>query len=288
MPPPLWRRRGRRRRAMPLWQELPLLLVVAFCLAVLIRTFLLQAFYIPSSSMETTLLVGDRVLVNKIVYDMRDPTRGEVIVFRGTDRWAAEERQPTATGFLAKVGRTAGDLVGLSQPGEKDFIKRVIGLPGDTVECCDEDGRVRVNDEPLDESAYLPEDMNSPIDAPPTPGACGPRIFEPVTVPAGQLFVMGDYRGVSQDSRCQGPVPIENVIGRAFAVAWPSSRWHGLPALTTFEGTATAAPAVGPGQAPMKSDTGAGWVLVVPILAGLVIPARSRRTWWAGQRRLLE
>ena len=104
---------------MPLWQELPLLLVVAFCLAVLIRTFLLQAFYIPSSSMETTLLVGDRVLVNKIVYDMRDPTRGEVIVFRGTDRWAAEVRQPAGTGFIAKVGRTAGDLVGLSQPGRE-------------------------------------------------------------------------------------------------------------------------------------------------------------------------
>src|SRR6187401_2983139 len=82
-----------RRKEMALWQELPLLLIVAFCLAVLIRTFLLQAFYIPSSSMETTLLVGDRVLVNKIVYDMRDPTRGEVVVFRGTEQWAPEVRQ---------------------------------------------------------------------------------------------------------------------------------------------------------------------------------------------------
>src|SRR5215813_8374735 len=101
---------------MPLWQELPLLLIVAFCLAVLIRTFLLQAFYIPSSSMETTLLVGDRVLVNKIVYDMRDPTRGEVVVFRGTDNWAPEVRQEGGTGLVAKISRTAGDLVGLSQP----------------------------------------------------------------------------------------------------------------------------------------------------------------------------
>jgi signal peptidase I len=287
-PPPMWRRRGRRRRAMPLWQELPLLLVVAFCLAVLIRTFLLQAFFIPSSSMETTLLVGDRVLVNKIVYDMRDPTRGEVIVFRGTDRWAPEVREAPGTGFLAKVGRTAGDLVGLAQPSEKDYIKRVIGLPGDTVECCDEQGRVLVNGKPLNETAYLPEDMNSPLDAPPTPGACGPRQFDAVTVPAGQLFVMGDYRGVSQDSRCQGPVPIENVIGRAIAVAWPSNRWHGLPALTSFEGTAVAQGATGPVPVNQKSDTGAGWVLVVPILAGLVIPARSRRTWWSQQRRLSE
>jgi signal peptidase I len=274
---------------MPLWQELPLLLIVAFCLAVLIRTFLLQAFFIPSSSMETTLLVGDRVLVNKIVYDMRDPTRGEVIVFRGTDRWAPEVREAPGTGFLAKVGRTAGDLVGLAQPSEKDYIKRVIGLPGDTVECCDDQGRVLVNGKPLDEAAYLPEEMDSPLDAPPTPGACGPRVFDTVTVPPGQLFVMGDYRGVSQDSRCQGPVPIENVIGRAIAVAWPSNRWHGLPALTSFEGTATASgPASGPVPVEKKSDTGAGWVLVVPILAGLVIPARSRRTWWPQQRRLLE
>jgi signal peptidase I len=284
-PPPMWRRRGRRRRAMPLWQELPLLLIVAFCLAVLIRTFLLQAFYIPSSSMETTLLVGDRVLVNKIVYDMRDPARGEVVVFRGTDRWAPEVRQEPGKGLLAKVSRTAGDLVGLSQPGEKDFIKRVIGLPGDTVECCDEDGRVRVNDQPLDESAYLPEDMNSPIEAPITPGQCGPRQFEPVKVPPGQLFVMGDYRGVSQDSRCQGPVPIENVIGRAVAVAWPSSRWHGLPALTVVGHDPTALGAV---PVEKKPDTGAGWALVVPLLAGLVIPARSRRPSWLSQRRLLE
>src|SRR5919107_5142709 len=82
--------RGRRRRSMPLWQELPLLLIVAFCLAVLIRTFLLQAFFIPSGSMETTLLVGDRVLVNKVVYDVRDPQRGEIVVFRGPEAWAPQ------------------------------------------------------------------------------------------------------------------------------------------------------------------------------------------------------
>ena len=127
------------RRSMPLWQELPLLLVVAFCLAVLIRTFLVQAFFIPSGSMEQTLLVGDRVLVNKVVYDVRTPERGEVVVFRGTDKWAPEN--PEATGarglVLAGIGRTIGDLVGVSRPGEKDFIKRVIGLPGDRVACCD-------------------------------------------------------------------------------------------------------------------------------------------------------
>src|SRR3954447_10477019 len=100
-----WRRRGRRaRRPRPLWQELPLLLVVAFCLAVLIRTFLLQAFFIPSGSMENTLLIGDRVLVNKVVYDVRDPVRGEVVVFRGTDRWVAQEAPAPPTNFAGKVG----------------------------------------------------------------------------------------------------------------------------------------------------------------------------------------
>src|SRR3982751_459439 len=113
------RRRGRavRRREMPLWQELPLLLVVAFCLAVLIRTFLVQAFYIPSGSMEKTLLVKDRVLVNKVIYDMRDPIRGEIVVFRGNDNWAHGATEPVSNSFAAKLGRTVGDLVGVSRPG---------------------------------------------------------------------------------------------------------------------------------------------------------------------------
>src|SRR3954447_12146880 len=131
-----WRRRARRaRRQMPLWQELPLLLVVAFCLAVLIRTFLLQAFYIPSGSMEQTLLIGDRVLVNKVVYDVRTPQRGEVIVFSGPINWTPENVADPNEGLLSRVGGTLGDLVGVSRPGEKDFIKRVIGLPGDRVSC---------------------------------------------------------------------------------------------------------------------------------------------------------
>ena len=124
-----------KRKNMPLWQELPLLLIVAFCLAVLIRTFLVQAFYIPSGSMEETLLVGDRVLVNKILYDVREPARGEVVVFKGPDNWAPENQRDMDAGFFAELGRTVGDLIGFSQPGEKDFIKRVIGVPGDHITC---------------------------------------------------------------------------------------------------------------------------------------------------------
>ncbi|HWS35999.1 MAG TPA: signal peptidase I, partial [Actinoplanes sp.] len=93
---PVRRRRGVIRKEMPLWQELPLLLIVAFCLAVLIRTFLVQAFFIPSGSMENTLKIQDRVLVNKVVYDMRDPLRGEIVVFRGTGNWEPEVTEPVS------------------------------------------------------------------------------------------------------------------------------------------------------------------------------------------------
>jgi signal peptidase I len=230
--PGSWRERARRaRHNMPLWQEVPLLLVIAFCLAVLIRTFLLQAFFIPSGSMEETLQVGDRVLVNKIIYNVRQPERGEIVVFSGTENWAPENQPDTNAGFFTKLGRSLGDLVGISQPGEKDFIKRVVGLPGDTVACCDVNGRVTVNGYALDEP-YVTDD--SPRDAPPNPRECRSRRFGPITVEPGQMFVMGDHRLVSQDSRCQGQVPIDNVIGRAFVIVWPSGRWEFLDVPATF------------------------------------------------------
>src|SRR5207248_7949206 len=140
------------RKNMPLWQELPLLLIVAFCLAVLIRTFLFQAFFIPSGSMENTLMIGDRVLVNKVVYDTRQPARGDIIVFRGTDNWAPETgTEPANNTFLAKLGRTLGDLVGISQPRGKDFITRASDLPDYTVQCCDGQGRWLAKRQPVDQ-----------------------------------------------------------------------------------------------------------------------------------------
>jgi len=282
------------RKNMPLWQELPLLLIVAFCLAVLIRTFLFQAFFIPSGSMQNTLEIGDRVLVNKVVYDTRQPARGDIIVFRGTDNWVPETpTEPANTNFVGKLGKTLGDLVGVSQPGEKDFIKRVIGLPGDTVWCCDK-GRVVVNDQPLDEP-YVSE--NSP-DEPGTkagPGHCGPRAFDKIHVAPGNMWVMGDHRLVSQDSRCSGQVPIANVIGKAFVIVWPSAHWDTLGTPSTF------------GSVPKPSSAGPSWdigsdlrsrdpepaspidadiVVVVPILASLVVPARSRLLRRGRRRRL--
>ncbi|WP_173083697.1 signal peptidase I [Phytohabitans rumicis] len=264
---------------MPLWQELPLLLIVAFCLAVLIRTFLLQAFFIPSGSMEDTLLIGDRVLVNKIVYDVRDPQRGEVVVFRGPPNWTPEFQEPEL-GFMAKLGRTVGDLVGVSRPGEKDFIKRVIGVPGDKVKCCDEQGRVQVNGKSLDEPYVL---ENSDPDLPANPRECRSRQFAEITVAPGNLWVMGDHRLVSQDSRCQGQVPIDNVIGRAFVIVWPYDRWNGLGTPSTFDGVpqAVAMPAT-PVRPPVQGDI----VVILPIVGSLAFSARSRRPFSGLRRRL--
>jgi signal peptidase I len=278
---PNWRRRAAMaRKNMPLWQELPLLLVVAFCLAVLIRTFLLQAFFIPSSSMEQTLLVGDRVLVNKIVYDVRQPERGEVIVFKGTDSWSPENFDEAGGGALARIGRTLGDLVGVSRPGEKDFIKRVIGVPGDRVSCCDADGRVYVNGKGIEEPYVT---TNSPLEVPPDPRVCRSRRFGEVLVPPGQLFVMGDHRIVSQDSRCQGTVPVENVIGRAFVIVWPSGRWDTLSVPETFQ-SVPGPVALGPSgqqrlapQDPSHAAGMGGTAIVLPVLVSLVVFERSRR-----------
>ncbi|GIM89530.1 hypothetical protein Ato02nite_013230 [Paractinoplanes toevensis] len=272
---------------MPLWQELPLLLVVAFCLAVLIRTFLVQAFYIPSGSMEHTLEVKDRVLVNKVIYDMRDPVRGEIVVFRGTDNWAPEVTEPVSNSFAAKLGRTIGDLVGVSRPGERDFIKRVIGLPGDKVACCDAQGRITVNGVGMDES-YISEGFNSDINQPPNPTQCTSRRFAEVTIPAGEMFVMGDHRAVSQDARCQGPVPIKNVIGRAFVIVWPSSRFTSLSVPDIWKTYAadhpTAAAELGP--VPVRRDDPATDALILPFLLTAGLSARSGLPFATRRRRL--
>jgi len=275
-----------RRKEMPLWQELPLLLVVAFCLAVLIRTFLVQAFYIPSGSMEKTLLIKDRVLVNKVVYDLRDPVRGEIVVFRGTDNWAPEVTEPVSNSFAAKLGRTIGDLVGVSRPGERDFIKRVIGLPGDKVACCDAKGRITVNGVGIDEP-YIADGYNSDLNQPPNPTQCTSRRFAEVTIPAGEMFVMGDHRQVSQDARCQGPVPIKNIIGRAFVIVWPSSRFTSLSVPDVWKTYAADHPtAAAESRLPVRRDPPARNVFVLPFLLSAGLSARSGLNFAARRRRL--
>jgi signal peptidase I len=183
-------------------QELPVLLVIAFVLALLIKTFLMQAFYIPSESMEPTLNVGDRVLVNKVVYHLHPPRRGDIIVFADPNPEPQPHRNP-ASAFWHWL--TEG--LGVATSPEKDFIKRVVGLPGDHVEC--KAGGVFINGERLNEP-YIKVVDDRP---------CGPY-----DVPANKLFVMGDNRLNSRDSRYGlGFIPYDKVIGRAFVIIWPPS-----------------------------------------------------------------
>jgi signal peptidase I len=272
-----------RKRGMPLWQEIPLLLLVAFCMAVLIRSFLVQAFFIPSGSMEDTLLIGDRVLVNKVVYDLRAPRRGEIVVFKGPDNWVPENPVAPQGNLVSRISAGLGDLVGVSRPGEKDFIKRVIGLPGDRVSCCDSEGRVYVNGVPLDEP-YVHQ--NSPLDIDADPRVCRSRSFDEILVPPGQLFVMGDHRLVSQDSRCEGPVPIDNVIGEAFVVVWPSDHWGGLSTPATFNNVPGPVAIGPPGTVRVPPPNLSGLPVTLPILATLEATVRSVRRRRAASRTL--
>ncbi|MEW2358477.1 signal peptidase I [Spirillospora sp. NPDC029432] len=222
------------------WKELPILIGVALVLALVIKAFAVQAFYIPSGSMENTLQIGDRVLVNKIVYHTRDVKRGDIIVFNGLDSWDPEVEVQEPGNPVSKVLRAIGGAFGVA-PNEKDYIKRVIGIPGDKVKCCDAKGRVTVNGTPLDEDSYLFTDpatgeRNKPSNDP----------FE-VTVKPGQLWVMGDHRELSYDSRSHrgdpggGTIPVSRVIGRAFVIVWPLDRLGTLPIPKTFEQPALSA-----------------------------------------------
>ena len=219
-----------------------MLIVVALVLAVLVKTFLVQAFFIPSGSMEQTLhgctgCNGDRVLVNKVVYNFRDVHRGEIVVFNGVDSFDAEVPETPAANDLQRVVRAFSRLVGLGAPGEKDYIKRVIGLPGDRVACCS-NGHVTVQPKGSDTAIelhepYVYEDDREVFCAAGTDAQCAPGA-PGVLVPEGRLWVMGDHRSQSSDSRANGPIPIEKVIGRAFVVVWPLPRVKTLPVPDPF------------------------------------------------------
>ncbi|MDS1270626.1 signal peptidase I [Lipingzhangella sp. LS1_29] len=208
------------------WKELPVLVAIALVLAFVIKTWVVQPFYIPSQSMEDTLQVDDRVLVNKLVYQVRDIDRGELVVFNGSDSWDEDTvvEQPEASNPVQGFFGWLSQSLGLA-PSGKDYIKRVIGLPGDTVECCDEQGRLVINDEPLDEPYLYPDSLETHQE------------FGPVTIDEGRLWVMGDHRAVSYDSRTHqsdpggGTISEESVVGRAFVTVWPLDRitTHPIP-----------------------------------------------------------
>jgi signal peptidase I len=237
--PPTSRAKPRKRGSF--WRELPFLILIALVLALLIKTFLVQAFYIPSGSMENTLRIGDRVLVNKLVYRIRDVHRGEIIVFKGPPSWQENPEftvsQPSNP--IARFFRDIGSALGVAAPSSKDFIKRVIGVGGDHVVCCDTQGHVTVNGRPLTEPYLFPGVKPSE------------QNFD-VTVPKGRLWVMGDHRDSSADSRAHlsdgedGTIPQTDVIGRAFIRVWPPSDWGTLPVPSTFHQKGLAAAAASP------------------------------------------
>jgi signal peptidase I len=228
---------GGKRRSRSTWRELAILVVVAFVIALVIKTFVVQPFFIPSSSMEDTLMVGDKVLVNKLVYHFRSIEPGDIIVFNGVGSWdpappaSTASSDPLVRAYDATLRPVFHSIAGLfgTPPGQIDYIKRVIGVPGDRVACCNKQGLVTVNGVPLHESSYL------------FPGSAPSNIHFNVVVPAGRLWVMGDNRSVSSDSRVHrtdpggGTVPESQVLGRAFVIVWPPSQWRILSIPSTFD-----------------------------------------------------
>jgi len=237
-------RPARRRREEPkkkgsLLRELPVLLLIAFVLALLVKTFFVQAFFIPSGSMEQTLhgcpgCTGDRVLVNKVPYWFGEPEPGEIVVFKGPSTWSPEVQVQEPSNWLSGALLWLGRSIGVAPPSEDDYVKRVIATGGQTVQCCDTEGRVTVDGKPLDEP-YIFE--NNPIQS---------RSFAPVTVPEGRLWVMGDHRSASADSRSHvgdkysGTIAVSDVIGKAAIIVWPLDRF-GLLHSPDIQGTEAAA-----------------------------------------------
>ncbi|MFF7653480.1 signal peptidase I [Streptomyces sp. NPDC007983] len=201
------------------WRRAGLLAAASMALVLLVSGFVVQPFQIPSGSMENTLRPGDRVLVNKLAYRFGDdPRRGDVVVFDGTGSFLQEEPSGNpVTGVL----REAAAAVGLAEPAETDYIKRVVGVGGDRVTCCDKRGRIEVNGRPVNEDYLYPGDSPS-------------RVPFDTVVPEGRLWVMGDHRSASRDSRDHlgepggGTVPVDQVIGRADWIGWPFGRWSAI------------------------------------------------------------
>jgi signal peptidase I len=230
---------ARTRRNLPVWQESILLLVVAVLLAVVLKALFVQAFYIPSASMEPGLQENDRILVEKPSYWFgHGPSRGDVIVFKDPGDWLSPDEEGKVTGvreLLSKVGL---------YPAGGHLVKRVIGVGGDTVTCCTEQGQIEVNGYPLDESSYIVNGGKGlPCDGPMI-ASCS---WSSGVIPKGSVFVMGDNRDNSADSTVHLCLPNETdctknpfvsddlVVGKVFAVVWPHKHWDWLTRPSDFD-----------------------------------------------------
>lgn len=205
-------------------RDLILIFVAALFISFMIKTFLVRSFYIPSSSMEQTLNINDRIIVNQLTPDLMPLEHGDVVVFKDPGGWLTPTVQEPVNWFVGGVDAVLA-FVGLSAPDSNDhLIKRIIGLPGDTVVCCNDFGQITVNDVPLDEPYItLPADVTQAT-----------RDDFEVTVPENSLWVMGDNRYNSADSAYHrndptgGFVPVDNVVGRALLISWPANHWTWL------------------------------------------------------------
>lgn len=213
------------RRGRPFWRELPALAFVAIVLTIFVQAFVARLFVIPSASMEQTLqgcigCTNDRVIVDRVTYRFTEPSTGDVVVFEGPPEWqtdgeATPIEQPSSNNPVVRTYKDVTAALGATS-NETDFVKRIVAVGGQTVACCDKQNRVLVDGRPITEPyLYYRPDRGSTQSE-----------FPPVRVPVGQLWVMGDNRNNSADSRVHGPVPIQNVIGKVRAVVLPLSRWR--------------------------------------------------------------
>lgn len=213
---------ARRRRLWLLLRDVLVIVAIALVVSFLVKTFLVRSFYIPSGSMERTLMEDDRILVDQLTPRFGAYERGDVVVFRDPGGWLPPTVEPPRPPLVEAVDWTLS-VVGLSAPDSKDhLVKRIVGTAGDHVVCCNAMGQITVNDVPIDERPYL--DLSE--------GQTAPQVVPfDVTVPEDSLWVLGDNRDHSRDSRyntdqpSQGFVPLGNVVGRAFLITWPLDRF---------------------------------------------------------------